>query len=40
MTKPRTPPELAHTLLKKQGIMRLFERREAGVIAAKISRSD
>ena len=40
MAKPRTQRELAQTLLKKQGIMRLLELREAGVTAATISRME
>ena len=38
MAKPRSQRELARTLLKKQGIMRLLELREAGVTAATMSR--
>jgi len=38
MTKPRSQRGLAQTLLKKQGIMRLVELREAGVTAATMSR--
>jgi predicted transcriptional regulator of viral defense system len=40
MAKPRTQRELAQTLLKKQGIMRLLELREAGVTAATMSRME
>ncbi|MCB1677873.1 MAG: hypothetical protein KDI16_04240, partial [Halioglobus sp.] len=40
MTKPRTQRELAQDLLKKQGIMRLLELREAGVTAATMSRME
>jgi predicted transcriptional regulator of viral defense system len=40
MEKPRTQRELAQTLLKKQGIMRLLELREAGVTAATMSRME
>jgi predicted transcriptional regulator of viral defense system len=40
MTQPRTQRELAHTLLNKQGIMRLLELREAGVTAATMSRME
>jgi hypothetical protein len=35
-----TQRELAQTLLKKQGIMRLVELREAGVTAATMSRME
>ena len=40
MAKPRSQRELAQTLLKKQGIMRLIELREAGVTAATMSRME
>ena len=40
MAKPRTQRELAQDLLKKQGIMRLLELREAGVTAATMSRME
>ena len=40
MAKPRSQRELAQTLLKKQGIMRLLELREAGVTAATMSRME
>ena len=40
MEKPRTQRELAQTLLKKQGIMRLLELREAGVTAVTMSRME
>ncbi|MCR9279338.1 MAG: type IV toxin-antitoxin system AbiEi family antitoxin domain-containing protein [Pseudomonadaceae bacterium] len=40
MKEPRTQRELAHSLLKKLGIMRLIELREAGVTAATVSRME
>jgi predicted transcriptional regulator of viral defense system len=40
MAKPRTQRELARTLLKQQGIMRLAELRDAGVTAATLARME
>jgi predicted transcriptional regulator of viral defense system len=40
MAKPRTQRELARTLLKQQGIMRLAELRHAGVTAATLARME
>jgi predicted transcriptional regulator of viral defense system len=40
MSKPQSQRELAETLLKKQGIMRLVELREAGITAATMSRME
>ena len=40
MARPRSQRQIAHALLKKRGIMRLAELREAGVSAATVSRME